>query len=50
MSEDGAHDLPHFGYVIQSLQTKPEGLCTRYTVTFSAEKAAEDCYHPDCFS
>jgi hypothetical protein len=32
MSENGGHDFPHFGYVVKSLQTKPEGLGNRVDV------------------
>lgn len=45
MSENGGHDFPHFGYVVKSLQAKPEGLGTRYAVTLSAQKTAKDGDH-----
>jgi hypothetical protein len=50
VSENGSHDLPHFGYVVQPLQTKPEGLSAWFTITHTGKKASENGEHSDRFS
>ena len=45
--EDGGHDLPHFGYVVQPLQAKPEGLGAWFTIAFSGQEVPDDGDHPD---
>ena len=49
VSQECDHNLPDFGYVVQSLQTVPEYLRTWLTVTLSAQKATEYSYHSDGF-
>ena len=49
LSENGTHDLPHLGYVIQSLQAKPEGLGARFAIALAGKKATEHGHHSGCF-
>jgi hypothetical protein len=50
MPEKGDHDLPHFGYVVQPLQAKPDGLGAWFAITLSGQKASENGDHLDRFS
>lgn len=41
VSEQIAHDLPHGGDIIQTLQAQPKRLCAWFTVALATEEATE---------